>query len=356
MALNTQSFIQSLIREGYTHLCVVPCSFAKYVINAAINSPHITYMPCASEAIACSSAAGLKIAGKKPIVIVQSSGMTNMGSCITSLLKPYHVYFPILTSWRTYKEGDSEVQHAHLATCLPELINAYGYEHSLLDKQDEVKAIEQINQADVSPSIIIMSSGSFSEVQLEEKHKNDLSEYLPRSQFLTLLNKGYSHEHTVMVGTTGNTAREMYQFMPNTNNLYMAGNMGGALSLGLGIALAGKPVVVCGGDAEFVMHMGGMTTAGRYAENMQLIYILFDNEANKSTGGQNTYQSHVNYSGIAESSGFQCIENTIKTTAEFELCMKEVKDKTGLYFMHIKCSYDAETPRPPVEVVTALPL
>ena len=38
----------------------------------------------------------------------------------------------------------------------------------------------------------------------------------------------------------------------------MAGNMGGALSLGLGTAMAGKKVIVCGGDAEFVMHMGGL--------------------------------------------------------------------------------------------------
>jgi phosphonopyruvate decarboxylase len=88
MALNTIKFIDELIQKGYTHLCVVPCSFAKNVINEAINNDNIEYVPCASEAVACSVAAGLKIAGKLPIVIVQSSGLTNMGSCITSLLKP----------------------------------------------------------------------------------------------------------------------------------------------------------------------------------------------------------------------------------------------------------------------------
>jgi sulfopyruvate decarboxylase TPP-binding subunit len=97
MALDTKKFINRLIKENYTHLCVVPCSFAKYVINEAINNPNIEYVPSASEAVACSIAAGLKMAGKKPIVIVQSSGITNMGSCITSLLKPYgsKVYFRI---------------------------------------------------------------------------------------------------------------------------------------------------------------------------------------------------------------------------------------------------------------------
>ena len=117
--LNTDIFLNRLIIEGYTHLCVVPCSFAKNIINAIINSDKIEYIPSASEAVACSIAVGLKMSGAKPIVIVQSSGLTNMGSCITSLLKPYGVTFPIITSWRTYKDGDSEIQHQHLAIISP---------------------------------------------------------------------------------------------------------------------------------------------------------------------------------------------------------------------------------------------
>ena len=114
MSLNSEDFINALIENNYTHLCVVPCSFSKYVINEAINNDNIEYLPAASESIACSIAAGLKMSGKKPIVIVQSSGLTNMASCITSLLKPYGITFPILVSWRSYKTGDSEIQHLSL--------------------------------------------------------------------------------------------------------------------------------------------------------------------------------------------------------------------------------------------------
>ena len=96
MALITTDFIKALIENNYTHLCVVPCSFAKNVINEAINKEGIEYLPAASEAVACSIAAGLKMAGKNPIVIVQSSGLTNMASCITSLLIPYGITFPIV--------------------------------------------------------------------------------------------------------------------------------------------------------------------------------------------------------------------------------------------------------------------
>jgi phosphonopyruvate decarboxylase len=140
----------------------------------------------------------------------------------------------------------------------------------------------------------------------------------------------------------------MYSFMPDTNNFYMAGNMGGALSVGFGAAKAGKKVIVCGGDAEFVMHMGGLTTAGRYADKVDLTYILFDNEQNKSTGGQNTYQGHLDYINLAKSSGFDTINNIIKAVDDFE---STVKDINGLKFMCVKCSIDDETPRPPIGIV-----
>ena len=41
MALDTVKFVKELIKNGYTHLCVVPCSFAKNIINAVINNDNI---------------------------------------------------------------------------------------------------------------------------------------------------------------------------------------------------------------------------------------------------------------------------------------------------------------------------
>jgi len=346
MALDTNLFLDKLIEQNYSHLCVVPCSFAKNIINAVINNNNIEYIPCASEAVACSVAAGLKMSGASPIVIVQSSGLTNMGSCITSLLKPYGVTFPIITSWRTYKDGDSEIQHQHLATQLPELIKSYGYENTILDTEDISKAVEQINLCDTTETICILQKNTFSKVSLDEKHLLDLSSLTPRSEYLLALNEQYKDTDTLFIGTTGNTSREMYSFMKDTNNFYMAGNMGGALSLGLGASLAGKKVIVLGGDAEFVMHMGGLVTAGRY-QNIDLTYVLFDNEQNKSTGGQNTYQSHVDYINIAKASNLNVVEEVLLSAEELNNSL----DDKSIDFICVKCGLDEETPRPPLEVV-----
>lgn len=349
--LDSQEFLNKLVARGFNHLCVVPCSFAKNLINAAINHPNIEYVAAASEAVACSIAAGLKMSGVRPIVIVQSSGMTNMGSCITSLLKPYGVHFPIITSWRTYQEGDSEIQHQHLATALPELIAAYGYEHQVLDRDDVDAAVDQVELADQSECILVLQAETFSPVALETD-QIDLAAYPPRSEYLSWLNKHYADSNAAIIGTTGNTAREMFTLMPGTRNFYMAGNMGGALSVGLGACLAGRRVVVCGGDAEMMMHLGGMMTAARYQELAgQLLYVVFDNESNKSTGGQNSYQQHVDYGQLAAGCGFSEVSVDINTVEDFGRAVVACEQQGKPAFIHVKCSYDESSPRPPAETI-----
>jgi phosphonopyruvate decarboxylase len=93
-----------------------------------------------------------------------------------------------------------------------------------------------------------------------------------------------------------------------------------------------------------------MTTAGRY-KNIDLTYLLFDNESNKSTGGQNTYQGHVDYINIAKSSNLSTLENVITNLKEFSTAFEEIQKTSGLKFIHVKCGIDNETPRPPIDIV-----
>jgi len=348
MPLNSDNFIKSLVNEGYTHLCVVPCSFAKNVINSAINSNQIEYVPAASEAVACSIAAGMKIAGLKPVVIVQSSGFTNMVSCITSLLKPYGIKFPIIVSWRTYNRGDSEIHHKHLSTELPKLIKACGFDYEILDKKNLKNSLMQINKGNFDHKLCLIESDTFNTSKLSENHRLILEKYIPRSNFLTSLNLYFKNKDVFFIGTTGNTSREMYTYMCDTKNFYMAGNMGGALSLGFGASKSGKKIIVCGGDAEFVMHMGGLSNCGRDAKSINLTYILFDNKQNKSTGGQNTYQNHMNYIDIAKANNFKVCEKIISKLDEFQA---ELEIPSGLKFIHVVCGLDDITPRPPLSIL-----
>lgn len=346
--LQTEAFVDSLAKEGISHVCAVPCSFATPFINALINSEGgLHYVPCASEAVACSVAVGLRLSGKRPLVFAQSSGLTNMGSCITSLLKPYGVFFPMIVSWRTYREGDPEIQHRHLAEHLPDLVAAYGYTHEFLASEHD-EAVQQVESGFNTPKILLLTKDHFSPIELEASHQLVLNAYPRRMEYLELLNERLGNTDWSCIGTTGHTAREMAVAMPDTHNFYMAGNMGGALSVGLGAQLAGRNVLVCGGDAECVMHLGGLTTAARYVASAQgqLVYVVFDNESNKSTGGQKTLQAHISYQAMAEAGGMKACPETITDLPSFSSVIGEAVENGRFNFLHVKCSFDDTVPRP----------
>jgi len=83
--------------------------------------------------------------------------------------------------------------------------------------------------------------------------------------------------------------------------------------------------------------MGGLTAAGGYFGEVDLTYILSDNEQNKSTGGQNTYQGHLGYSAIAKSSGFGSDGEIINILFDFDVNVKNIK---GLSCIHVKYGID----------------
>jgi len=75
---------------------------------------------------------------------------------------------------------------------------------------------------------------------------------------------------------------------------------------------------------------------------------MFDNEQNKSTGGQNTYQNHLDYINIAKSAGLDVANDVITSVENFRSAIAKV---SGLKFLCVKCGIDDETPRPPLDIV-----
>lgn len=73
----------------------------------------------------------------------------------------------------------------------------------------------------------------------------------------------------------------------DARNFYLWGAMGGALSMGLGLALAqpSKRILVLTGDGELLMGLGSLATVGAQAVSNLAVAVL-DNETYGETGGQ----------------------------------------------------------------------
>ena len=113
-------------------------------------------------------------------------------------------------------------------------------------------------------------------------------------------------------------------------NFYLWGGMGGAVMIGLGLALAQPtlPVVVITGDGEMLMGMGSLATVA-LQQPKNLSIIVLDNEAYGETGGQASHTGGTaDLVGVAKACGIGD-SRSISTMAEVETFASSLQDVTA---------------------------
>src|SRR5246500_5468701 len=127
------------------------------------------------------------------------------------------------------------------------------------------------------------------------------------------------HEDFLIVSGLAGTSRDVAALTGDGAHTYtMAGAMGGAATIGLGLALArpDKRVLVVTGDGELLMKVGALATIG-VLDPPNLAILCVDNGHYGETGYQKSHTSlGVDLEKIAAGSG---IKTTRSITAEHEI-------------------------------------
>ncbi len=114
-------------------------------------------------------------------------------------------------------------------------------------------------------------------------------------------------ENLLVISGLGSPTYDVAAAGDNPHNFYLWGAMGGAASMGLGLALA-RPdarVLVITGDGEMLMGMGSLATLGAKAPG-NLSVLVIDNEAFGETGGQTSHTGKsTNLAAVALACGFR---------------------------------------------------
>lgn len=92
MKLGAYTLGEELKSLGFNFYSGVPCSFLSDLINYAINESN--FVMSANEGDAVATCAGAYLTGKKSVVLMQNSGLTNAISPLTSL--NYTFKLPVL--------------------------------------------------------------------------------------------------------------------------------------------------------------------------------------------------------------------------------------------------------------------
>jgi phosphonopyruvate decarboxylase len=355
--INTNQFGEQLKKLGFTFYSGVPCSFLKDLINYAINE--CDYVMAANEGDAVAICSGAALGGKKSVVLMQNSGLTNAVSPLTSL--NYIFRLPVLgfVSLRGEPGIPDEPQHELMGTITYQMLEMMKipWEYLSGDAEEASKQLERANQTinKNQTFFFVVKKDTFEKVSLKEqklvntenkvKIAKQPENQLPfRFNVLEKLNH-LKDKNTIQLATTGKTGRELYEIEDAPNNLYMVGSLGCISSLGLGLALArpDKDIIAIDGDGSLLMRMGSLPTNAYYSPK-NLLHILIDNNAHDSTGGQATISHNINFVEIAASSGYK-VSIMVDGLDEFEKAYTDWKKNKQLTFIHIKVAKG--TPKEP---------
>ena len=159
---------------------------------------------------------------------------------------------------------------------------------------------------------------------------------LERRSVVSALLEG--RKDAVVVGGLGASTYDIAAAGDHDRNFYLWGAMGGAVMIGLGVALAQPklPVVVITGDGEMLMGMGSLATVG-LQQPKNLSIIVLDNEVYGETGGQASHTgTNTDLVGVAKACGIT-EARAIATMGEIEAFAKTMQDTSnGPRFASIK--------------------
>jgi phosphonopyruvate decarboxylase len=155
---------------------------------------------------------------------------------------------------------------------------------------------------------------------------------------------GKPDDFLIVTGLAG-TARDIAALTHDSTQIYtMAGAMGGAVMIGLGLALArpDKRVLVATGDGEILMNIGALATVA-IMNPANLSILVVDNGHYGETGWQKSHTSlGVDLEKIAIGSGIQRTR-TIATEAELAEGPRLLREGNGSAFVVLRVA-PAEPP------------
>jgi len=341
--------VQMLTYEKIDTVATLPCEKMKNLFELVSESSFFRHIALNKEEEGVGICAGTYLAGGKPLMLIQSSGLGNSINALMSLSKTYELPLPIIASWRgVYKEKIAS--QIPLGKSLPKVLDALNAPHKIVHDASEIGLIESaIREAYQRNSIyVVLIVPRAFEGHVETKNKR-----FPKREQATVL--GYrgriakpsmkrhkaigiiaeNLNEEAVVSNIGAPSKELYAVGHRDLNLYMLGSLGQASAIGLGVSLKTKRrTFVLDGDGSLLANTGILSTIA-FQKPKNLTVFCLDNGTWGTTGDQltNAYNL-VDMELVARSMG---IKNTEKIQNEKELktMLDGISEKTGPMFVHV---------------------
>lgn len=320
---------QKIIDSGFKNVVLTSCSVYQGIEAALRESKRIRMIKLPHEHGLAGFAGGLILGGEKSMVMAQNSAFFNVGDGFDTFAKPAvnNLSILFLMSWRRDRESEPHFETGKITDPLTRLI----FEDAVFGNEDGSNFLEEFERANemvekgrmavlrmpqeafvtsyralLPVQDTIFDRKKYSDIKKREKEFSRQKGTFRASNPFRNLNKGkhvlgkeeaisrvhefytsIDPETRFVVGNGFNSRTALKLFNDNPNFLLVPGYMGGAGSVGLGLALARPdvPIVVIMGNENLDMAMSSISKflKTEYPSNSQIVTL--HDKVGASVGG-----------------------------------------------------------------------
>ncbi len=138
--LSPETVLGELKSNGVTHVVWLPDSETNWLYQLMEADPTLTLIPVSREGQAFPTAAGLVVGGKKPVVLIQNTGMMEAGDSIRGWGLGLNTPVVLMVGYRGWTRHGMN-SPADVANFTEPFLNALGIHYYLIENNDDASRI-----------------------------------------------------------------------------------------------------------------------------------------------------------------------------------------------------------------------
>ena len=130
-SLSPETVLAELKKNGISHVIWLPDSETNWLFMLMKAEPSLTLVGVTREGLAFSTAAGVWAGGKKPVILIQNTGLMESGDSLRGWAMGMNVPVVMMVGYRGYTRHDVNTDTA--ATYVERFLNAFNIQYYLVE-------------------------------------------------------------------------------------------------------------------------------------------------------------------------------------------------------------------------------
>jgi sulfopyruvate decarboxylase subunit alpha len=139
--LRPETLIEEFHKNGVTHVITIPDSETNYLYELMLKQPWLDIIPVSREGESWSTALGLNVAGKTPVVLIQNTGMLESGDSMRGMALDAGFPLVAIVGYRGWTRRG--IITDSVARYTEPFLHAFGLEYFLVEHDDDGPRISE---------------------------------------------------------------------------------------------------------------------------------------------------------------------------------------------------------------------